>query len=209
MKYSKTSKTKFGKKGEKKPVPKSVKTYVKRTLAATIEDKYVDSIYASYQPTYTFGWITQLTPPAQGLGSNQRIGDKIRPTKIQVCGQMYGANSHVIRLILFRWHANTVPTGGQVLDGTYATSYRAPFAPYADSTKSMYTILKDKMLVCSASGVQNVPFKFNIGRKKLANIEFAPGAATGTQLIYVLMVQDGTVTLDTIDSVMRLWYEDA
>lgn len=207
MKYPKSQPK--AKKDEPKPVSKSVKNYVKKTIASTIEDKYVDSVYSTYQPTTSYNFLTQLTPPAQGLASNQRIGDKIRPTKIQVKGQMYGANSHVIRMIIFRWHANTVPVGTQILDGVYVTTNRAPFAPYADSTRSMYTILKDKMLICSAAGVQNVPFQFTVGRKKLANVEFAPASATGTQLIYVLMVQDGVITLDTIDCVMRLWYEDA
>jgi len=195
----------------KKKVSKTVKQYVKRTLAARIEDKYTDSVYAAYAPTYTYNlWVTAITMPTVGTSDNERIGDKIRPTKLQVCGQMYGVNiSHIIKMIFFRWHPNTTPTGNDIMDSTYTGTARAPWAPYNHNQRASYTVLKVKQLQISSTGTQNQTFKFNISRKKLANIQFASGGATGTNLMYVLMIQDGFATLGSIDMVARLWYEDA
>jgi len=198
------------KKTYKKKVPKTVKAYVKRTIAARVEDKYVDSVWESLSPNYTFNSnITAITNPIVGTSDNQRIGDKIRPVKLQVTGQMYGTNSHVIKVILFRWHPNSVPTGNDIMDSTYTTTFRAPWAPFNHANRSMYTILKVKQLQISATGSQNQPFKFNISRKKLASIQYLNGGVTGTNLIYCLMVQDGFASLGVIDMIARLWYEDA
>nr|DAV77983.1 MAG TPA: capsid protein [Circoviridae sp.] len=199
------------KRNYKKKVSPTVKQYVKRTLAARIEDKYTDSTYASYAPTWTYNsWVTAITMPTVGTSDNERIGDKIRPTKLQICGQMYGINvSHVIKMIFFRWHPNTTPTGNDIMDSNYTGTARAIWAPYNHNQRQSYTILKTKQFVVSLTGTQNVPFKFNISRKKLANIQFANGGATGTNLIYCLMIQDGFSTLAVVDMVARLWYEDA
>jgi len=193
----------------KKKVSKVVKQYVKRTLAARTEDKFVDTLWSALTPSYSYAALSAVTMPAQGTTNETRIGDRIRPTKLQIRGSYYGANSHLLRLIFFRWHPNTTPTGANVLDNTYVSSFRAPFAPYEDSTKPMYTILKDKTMALSATGNNVHPFKFTISRKKLANMDFTAGSSTvGTNLIFCLMVQDGFATLNTIDMVGRLWFED-
>jgi len=154
--------------------------------------------------------VNQGVNDATTLGSGNRIGDKIRPMYLQFKGQMYGGNSHVLRVIVFRWHPTTTPTGAQILDNTYVSTFRAPFAPYEESSKDMYTILKDKYFTLSAAGDQNKIIKFTISRKKMAIMNFTSGSSSvGSNLIYVLMCQDGVVTLNTIDMVARLVYQDS
>jgi hypothetical protein len=194
------------KKEQKSLVTKEQVQNMIRSVTPIIEQKYTDSVWSSYQPTYSFGGLSAITVPAQGTTRSTRVGDVLRWKSIEVRGQYYGAVSHVVRVILFSWHPATTPTGGDVLDGTYASSFRAPFAPYNITNKDMYSVYYDKMFQVSASGSQNDPIKFS----KKVNIpsKFATGSSTGTNLLYILMIQDGVVTLGTIDMVVRCHFVD-
>jgi len=191
-------------------VSKTVKSYVKKTLASGIENKYIDAVYSSYQPTYSYGFISFLAfPGTQGPGISQRIGNAIKPTKISFRGQYYGGNTHILRMIVFRWHPNTAPTGALVLENVYASTFRAPFTPYNYENRGMYTILKDKTYNLSAGGPNNVLINFDLKGKKLAQVKWDQAGANVSNGVYVIMIQDGVVTLNTVDMVVRTWYEDA
>jgi len=203
-KYKKTYK-KFQKSTGVNP---TVKAYVKKTLNSRIEDKYVDTTLTGGLPSWSYTTNVALNVPGPGTSSQGRIGDKIRPTKVEVYGHYRGSNSHTMRIIFYRWHPQTVPTGGNVLEGAHAGTDLAVIAPYAEQYKPMFTILKDKTYALSSTGAQNALFKFNISRKKLANIEFN-SSGDASQRIYYLVIQNGSASLNYVDLHLRLWYEDA
>lgn len=205
MKYQIKPKSKL----TKKTVSNSVKTYVKKVIAKSIEDKYIDTTLIGAIPSWAYGFLYPVGLPTPGTGRSNRIGDKIRPVKIEVQLKYYGSNTHSCRVIFFRWHPQTTPTGGNVLDGAHASSALAILAPYDDQYSSMYTVLKDNTYTLSANGSNQIVSKFRIGRKKLAGCEFVGTTAVASQQIYYLLVQDGSATLNSVDAHVRMYYEDA
>lgn len=190
-----------------KPVTKEQVQNMIRSITPVVEQKYTDSVWSSYQPTYSFGGLAAITIPGQGTSRSTRVGDIFRWKKIELRGQYYGAVSHIVRMIVFAWHPASTPTGGLVLDGTYASSFRAPFAPYNLTAKDQYSILFDTTFKISATGSQQQVFHL---KKKMDTVaKYDTGSTTvGTNALYVLMVQDGITTLGTIDMVLRMHFVD-
>lgn len=191
----------------KKSTELVTKQQVMSMIKQPLDVKYVDTSATSYIPTYSYGAISSLTLPSQGTSVNQRVGDKIRLRNMEVKGQLYGAVSHICRIIFFLWKPNTTPSGSEILDSAYVSTFRAPFAPYNYPTKDNFIILDDFVETISATGLQNAVFHRNIDLKS-RQITFGSGGGTGTFRPYWLMVADGVITLGTIDIVIRLHYYD-
>jgi len=177
-----------------------------KSLTPIAELKYVDASFASYQPTYSFGAISGITMPSAGTSRSSRVGDVVRWKRMEVHGQFYGAVSHICRMIVFLWKPTTTPTGDLILDSQYAGTFRAPFAPYNLNEKQNYQILSDKFLKISATGEQNDIFKLDLNLKAVA--KFQSSSSTGTFKPYFFFVQDGVVTLGTIDMTVKLYFTD-
>lgn len=170
------------------------------------DDKYADSSFTSYQPTYTYAFISGITYPAQGTNRNQRVGDSIRIKKLQVKGQFYGAVTHLARMIIFIWKPISTPTGSEILDSSYAGTFRAPFSPFNFENRSNFKILLDKTHTISESGRQQEYFNYDINMNTVT--KFNTGSSTGTNKLYFFWVADGIVTLGTYDLTIRFFFED-
>lgn len=193
----------------KKQVPKSVKSYVKAKIHKQIEDKYVDTTLVGSAPNYN-PTVGQLSLPLQGTGENLRVGDRIRPTRITLEGNIQGANTHVFRLILVKWKPYSTPVAGDILTNSFLGTFNSVNAPYEDKSKDAYQVIYDKKFDISATGTNLKSFKKTIAMKKLSPINFVgTNTITGTNKIWYIITQDGFTSLNQIFLNMRLFYEDA
>lgn len=194
-------------------VPKKIKRYVKRTLDAKIEDKYIDYVvFNSITPNYN-GVITGIALPAAGTALDQRIGNTITPKKLKLWGQIYGTDPHMMRVIGFVWHGLDTPTIAQIIDPNSIGNFLCTQAPYSETFKGnkQYTIIYDKTTrVGDANSRFSNPIKYTIPGKKMRKITFSTAIGPGmTNYIYFIAIQDGFATLDSILMKCRLYFEDA
>jgi len=190
-------------------VGKSVKKYVKRVLDSQVEDKYIDSTITALTPSYT-PTVGQLGLPFQGTGEDDRIGDKIKPTSIVIEGNIQGPNTHVFRLVVFKWKPYSTPVAGDIFTSAFLGTFNAVNAPYEYKSRDMYQILYDKKFDISASGPNIKSFRKVIRSKKLSPINFTgTNTTTGTNKIWYALMQDGIATLNSVYMNMRIFYEDA
>jgi len=193
----------------KKQVPKSVKSYVKAKIHKQIEDKYTDTTLSGISPSYTPS-IAALSLPSQGTGESGRVGDRIRPTRIVIEGNIQGTNTHVFRLLLVKWKPYSTPTAGDILTNSFMATFNCVNAPYEDKSKDAYQVIYDKKFDISASGPNLKSFKKTIAMKKLSPMNFTgTNTTTGTNKIWYIIMQDGIASLNSVYMNMRLFYEDA
>jgi len=194
--------------------PLATTRMVRNVIANSTETKFLDGNYSNAGGNT--GIITTFALPAQGAGDSNRVGDDIKPIGLFLRGYLSGGNVHVMRVIIFQWliESTTAPTYGTVLNSTYSgTSLTAPFAfPAWDFQKKTFKILSDKTLYAGTStgDIANVNYMVNIPASKLRKIHFVNGSTTDCfGGLYALCVQDGTVTLNSINFDSRLTYKDA
>jgi len=194
--------------------PVATTRMVKKIISNSTETKYVDGSI-SLTPGNT-GSLGTLVLPAQGASDTQRTGDDIKVQSLQFRGYVLNGNVHVMRIIVFQWHieSTTAPTYGNILNGTWSgTSTQAPFGfPAWDYVKTMFTILSDRTIYAggNSSDIGLVNYMVNIPGSKIRKIHFINGSTTDCfNGLYVLTVQDGVASLNTLDANYRLQYKDA
>jgi len=137
--------TEAKKKLSTKDVNTIAKKAIKRTLASTIETKFVDTKASNaYDDDGTMYDLTAFI--TQGTGdSGNRIGDKIIVNDVLVnFYATYGVDTYnFVRLILFQWHpsSSTTPTGGDILQDI-GTNYSF-MSPYVHDKRKQFRILAD------------------------------------------------------------------
>lgn len=197
---------------------KEVKKLINVNLSRTLETKYYDialNTVTGYTPSNagTILPITGLvTYIAQGNADQQRVGDSITPIKYEFRGEITGNNLHTMRIIVFQWHPNYSdysPSTGDILNGAYASSVNFPLAHQSWDYRKNFTVLADRFYVQDIN--KSTYVHIIIPKKKLVkNIEYIAGSQSNAlNHIFMMFIQDGTTTLNTIYGVQRLYYKDA
>jgi len=195
-------------------VPIATTRMVKQIINNSVETKFLDGFFGSAGGNS--GNIFTLVLPGQGSTDSTRVGDDIKPVMWELRGYLSGGNIHAMRVVLFQWHieSTTAPTFGNILNGAASgTSTQAPFAfPAWDYQKTMFNILSDKMFYAQGTGTDMniLNYRVKIPGTKLRKIHFINGSTTDCfNGLYMLTVQDGAVTLNTLNCSSRLTWKDA
>lgn len=179
-------------------VTKSVKASIQRDN----EKKYVTTSIAPTINNVTWGPI-DLVPTLQGLGVNDRIGDKITPVSLKVRGfitQALNASTvpTQIRMVLFRWLDNTLnntplSASTQVFELALASAFKSQFSV---ANRDSFEVLYDKTYTLIGAGTAQCDAKDITFGKKLASkkIVFNPGFSSGSNKIYLVFVTDTSIT---------------
>lgn len=214
---------------KRKPVPKQVKTYVKKAIQRSAEHKIIDTnIFGA--ATSPAGSIYYLCPALQGDLINNRSGDEIKPLKLEIYSMFYDLHANDVdmcRLVVFAYNGAvnaavvTVPTFVDILQDETATGpNNAAHSHYNMRNKGNYHILWDKcftivgndaVLGLNNNKVVTPMFKKTINlSKKMGNIRFngtgATSASSGKNALYALIVsENGHAVTNTM---VRLTYSD-
>ena len=181
----------------------------------TSEEKYKD-VSSSYTVVDYNGALWDLTPISQGTADTERIGDSLAPMKLELRGQVHGADSsNDMRIILFRWHSDTAdvaPTPSKILQSTFTSTDLAPYAPYYHDKRDLSTILWDKRICVegsTSSSNYSVDFECKLPIRG-KNVRFTANSYDGTYKIYLLVISDsGAVSHPAVTFVNRLFFRDA
>lgn len=142
------------------------------------------------------GIIDDLSVPAQGSTNKTRVGDKITVTSIQgVCWWEAVNNLSVVRMIIFKWYDNSVPTTAQILE--VVGDERAPISPLNHDQKVRRKVFLDKTYTLSQAAdtwLRVFPFFVDLRKRgeKQSAVHFDPGAVTGMGIFYVLFITEET-----------------
>jgi len=173
---------------------------VKRVIFSNKEKKHTFGTTSGVAPGYT-GTIYQIGLPPQGSNGSQRIGDEIQNVRYKVKGNIQGTNTHAFRFIAFQWKSanGTAPVPSDILTNGFLGTNNATQGPYNEDNHKKVKILYDRTF--ALDGYNQIKlFNFNV---KCLGIEFVNGSNTLAQnAIYVLILQDGTVSLNAI------WWSD-
>ncbi len=170
------------------------------------ELKYVNTSFSAYIPTFDGTSISALTSPTQGTSRLNRVGDIIRPKRIEIRGRLSGSVTRVCRMILFLWKPSSTPTGASVVSSLDFSTSRAPFAPYNQELQDNYVILIDQMHQISATGNQQFLFDHEIKMKH--PVKYDPGTSVGTFKPYLLWLSDLSPSAVTYDLTVRMFFMD-
>lgn len=185
---------KYKKKSYRKTYKPSVTSIVKKELMRSIETKHVNHIATSWIYLGAInGTITNITDISQGVGDNQRVGNRITLTKL-----------YVQKLLRIKPLSTSPYATARVLlvqsrGGSLSTSDMPGFASPVDLDK-MY-VLKDIMVPLSSQGIDGTSFfgsnpkrlKFNISFRSLPknNIQYNDTSSIPqNNSIYLYMIAD-------------------
>lgn len=166
---------------KRKPrVSKAVKKYVKRVNSNAGETKYVITNLNAIGPDNLAAIATKAYDIAGGTDQNNRIGNKIEPTSLQIRWSAYrGLTDCMLRLIVFRWTGTSTTTNinlGLVLEQGALGSVNYINAPYLQEKQSRksFQILHDSTYLLD-DAKQN-------GIKRITNIKVSKSIYYDTAL---------------------------
>lgn len=214
---------------------KRQKREVKKLIANEAELKYLAFSQIGTTSTSTPSVVGASFDVAQGVGDQQRVGDRLRwcgfiQLKIQAVAGFNSATADVynnVRFVIFQWHPNSTPAATDVfINGP--TGGVDNFSQYNHDKRQMYTILFDKNFkVVSGtntnastavdghiiSGVLSYDIKLK-GKKWMApfesEVQYVGGGATATNRLYTMHVSDSAfATHPTIEWTTKIVFRDS
>lgn len=151
------------------------------------------------------GSITGLDTISAGTGQGGRIGDTIIPKSVHYRMTLKlhaSATDTLIRMIIFRWIAETPSAPSDILQTVTVTSFKSADLRYQSQ------ILRDQTFRLSTA---EKPELFIRGKVRLGSKRIAYPTASNVANrngIYVLFVSDEAVNTPTITFEQRLYYTD-
>lgn len=172
----------------------ATKEYVKKAVARLGERKHSYTINSVLQPVYTTSTTYPVYDLAEGVAENNRVGNQIKPTSMQLRFTMYRGNADsVCRLIVFRWKErdSSVTLASILEQGSVGTaSYvNAPLI-LETGNRNRFDILHDKCYVLDDGKQNTVNRVINIKMSK--KIGYISGSASQERMneIYYVFISD-------------------
>lgn len=192
-----------------KKLPFSKTQYKALRKMVPIERRFQDTNWSG-QTVGNTGTTLSLTPNA-----TPRDGNQITPVGLHFSYYVVAAdNYNYMRVIVFRWKADTVPATTSVIDSVAMAANRGATALYNYTNAGLFTILYDKTHYTDTddpgSRVFQVNLKKKLGRKKIIFDGDVATAAAGQFKLYAVAVSDsGAVSHPFINADFRVTYLDA
>jgi len=202
-------------------IKREIKREITRIEQKEQEHKYYDvAIPTGYAVA---GTITALSNVPQGVAQSQRVGDELTQLALYLTAASNSAPVSspgcINRMIIFEWFPNTVPIVANILTAAL------PTAEFQWQDNDNFEVLFDSLWNI-ASGISNcdcqvlpdflqkpIPLRTTERKLRDGNVNyakkqtFAPGAATGQNQLYILMI--GTSASVTNVGQTRFHYLDA
>lgn len=187
--------TRYARKGKSKaatrPVPPSIKRYVRSTISRSLESGRNEiAVNSTIDSTGTFWDLTLL---GQGDGLTQRDGNEITVKRVSFRGSWTKSDTtQICRLLFFVWHPDSavqVPVQADILT---AAGNSAPVSYYEYENRSQFTILADRVVQLETDNVQQL-INMSAYGSKMRKVTYNSGANTGCNHIYMYAVADSGV----------------
>lgn len=192
---------------------KSVRGLAKRIQMHLGEKKYWMVETGGYINISNAGSVVSLSDVPNNLTDLGRDGDQLTIRSLEVNYTMYGSGAapSCMRLIIFQWFLDTVPTIGDIL---LRISGSAEYvnAPYNHDKRYQFNILHDRRVGFNADGVTDKTHNFRgyILKFSRDRIQYQGTSTTGTNKIYYLTVSDdGLTPFPTISFMSKLNFSDS
>jgi len=182
-----------------------------------IEPKYLDTLSLA-NSIGSGATIFGLSIIPQGDTQSTRVGDFAQPLRLIFNYSLYTVNSDIVttvRLIFFRWHVHSAFGAPNVVNLLEAPGSSNVLSHINFQYQNDFDILWDRQY--QASGITTAPtVNSNFGATGLEiplgahhEIEFALGATTGTDNLYLLAISDSALTpFPILNFSTRLYFED-
>lgn len=208
-----TNKNYYGrrKRHGKKP-SKRLTQQVNQILAAKeakeVELKYRDREYTGSAGIDTAGVILPLSDPQTGTSTSQLIGRTFLIKSILVRYQLFVADSYnSVRVIIFRWNNNSIPTVPDVLEDYSTSATAGPLSPIRIENSSNIQVLYSNIFALSQGVVDTSVDKLYI--QKNIRAEYNDDGSKGIGHVYMLIVSDSiAVSHPTYTVISRCRYLD-
>jgi len=186
-------------------------------LIKLIEPKYFDTLSLA-NSIGSGGTIFGLSVIPQGVTQSERIGDFAQPLRLILNYSLYVVNSDIVttvRLIFFRWHIHSAFGAPNIVNLLEAPASSNVLSHLNFQYQNDFEILWDRQF--QASGITTAPtVNSNFGGTGLniplgahQEIEFALGATTATDHLYLLAISDSALTpFPILNFSTRLYYGD-
>lgn len=189
----------------KKIQKQSIKALIHRELHKESEKKFWAVVRTPTSVDFS-GAVYDLSLVPQGDTDSSRDGDQIEIESIDFAFNLAtGDAQQLMRLLLFCWKPNNVPSVTSILLGTGSTE--APLQRYNTDQRQQYTVLHDELFNLNTVSTPTIARQVRLNARRYA--QFIAGSTAGTNHIYVLIVSDsGAVTHPTIAYCSKLQYFD-
>jgi len=156
------------------------------------------------------GNVFGLTEVTQGDTDQTRDGDQLTLTSLQLRWQaIIGDTANYVRVIVFQWLANSVPTinsvllslplGGEVL------------SPYNHDTRYVFRVLYDKtVLLTNVGKPSSEVYDVRLIKFPRNRVQYEAGGTTGTNKIYCITLSDsGAVSHPAVNMYWKTNFKDS
>lgn len=214
MPYRKTYRRK-NRRYRRRPVRQVARYEARKAIMRAIETKMYDSTYSTSVDNTT-GVVYSLfydpsaaTTIQQGVNDNNYIGQKIKPTHIQIKWQSTVADSaNLLRILVVQTKGLFTPTLAQLLqnNGTIQT----PLSSYNQDNDSKFIVLASRLVCMDAYNTTRCGI-LNIKSKKVRPVIFAnsTGGVESANIFLALVSDSGAVSHPTFTYYCRVSFKDA
>lgn len=195
-------------------IDQKIKKEVSKQIAISSEKKYYDRIFNNTSLLNTGQTINLLATIARGTSANERVGDKINITSVQLRGEFeVGDATNTVRMIVFQWYkdpnaAFNVVT--DVLDNAAVSGGNGVFSPYNYNSSGTYQVLYDKIYRLDNQGPQSAIFDFKIKKIPKRKVTFlnASNQPIDNSIIVLFISDSGATPNPTFNFVSRVYFTD-
>lgn len=186
-----------------------VKYQVQQELKRVAEKKFYDENYNIANLSLA-GNMEAIVEPGQGTQSDERVGDKITVTSLQMTVRLFSpglattAPYNTTRIIIFIWFPITTPTVADILQvNTINYAVLCPFNYFnRKNRKILYDKVVDQYYVNANNFAQDpsktIDIYMPMNKKNRKNeIIFDPGTGAVTNQIYTLIISDNNGVANT------------
>jgi hypothetical protein len=189
-----------------------VKQLVKQELKSQKQLKYVDTRINGLAITFA-GQIRRWTPPVQGVGTYDRVGDQINIDHIEIfMWDVYGdAIGNVLRVVLIQTAGGFVPAALSNLfnwGSTGAEDVTSLYLPFIKGRE--IRVLYDNLHSLVPNATSAIRTQHMTVKAKLKLVGFNPGIATNTNgdLYWIFISDSLVIPHPAMNLLMRVWFTD-
>lgn len=180
---------------------------VKRLIGEEVELKYHSKVlYSGVVPSNGAGTNSSICDVAQGQTDTTRVGDALTLKSLEFrytvrCAGVTPDFFNFVRVIVFQWNQNTVPTAPDIMDQVITTDYESF---YNHDNRSIYKIMYDRTHFLSGAGPAGVvnpqtsnfahgvvKFMYRFPRKR---VNFIAATTTPIHGLYMIALSDSTAS---------------